>query len=75
MAVSTSGFLPLALPPVAAPASAAYLYITLSSTASGAQVVFDDVVPAFSTVTDYDAVGNKTSVMDALGHVTRYAYG
>ncbi len=74
VAVSTTGFLPLGLAPTTAPPNAAFLYITLASTASGAGVVFDDVVPAFSTLTDYDAVGNKTSTLDALGHVTRYGY-
>jgi RHS repeat-associated protein len=74
VAVSTSGFLPLSLAPTAAPAGAAYLYITLGSTASGALVVFDDVVPTYSTLTDYDATGAKTSVIDANGHITRYAY-
>jgi RHS repeat-associated protein len=74
VAVSTAGFLPVSLVPTTAPAGAAYLYITVGSTASGALVVFDDVVPTYSTLTDYDATGNKTSVMDANGHVTRYGY-
>jgi RHS repeat-associated protein len=74
LAVSTSGFLPVSLAPTTAPAGAAYLYISVGSTASGALVVFDNVVPTYSTLTDYDATGNKTSVIDANGNVTRYGY-
>jgi RHS repeat-associated protein len=74
VAVSTSGFLPVSLAPTAAPAGAAYLYITLGSTASGALVVFDDVAPANSTLTDYDGTGAKTSILDANGHVSRFTY-
>ena len=72
-AVVTTGFLRTILV-VAAPTGAKYLYLALQSTAAGSFVVFDDIAPNWSTISDYDGGGLRTSVMDANGRVTRFGY-